>query len=439
MFFYNLPLWVKRFNKVWNFGWNAGVDFNQSIPVGIVGSAIHTGEGCASISDINGNLLFYTDGISVWDSFNNQMPNGVGLMGGMSATQSALIIAKPNSNSIYYIFTVEQIGNSGNFSYSVVDMTLNNGNGDVSVKNIHLISAISEKQTAVLHSNGIDVWVMVHGENNNSFYAFLVTANGVVLNPTISSIGATLANGDSQGCMKFSPNGQRIAFVANISHYVDLFDFDASSGAVSNEKYLFPGAAYGIEFSVSGNYLYGSFNYPPEIYQWDLTSNIQSVINSTRQLIGYSSNNFLGALQLSFDGKIYLAESNETHLGVINNPEAGGLQCNFIDTGVVLGNGYCMLGLPNYVQSEFLTGNFQNESPRENFYLRPNPFTDYLYFDLVGNQPKKVLIVIKNIYGQIILNEFYREKADLRWLSNGVYFVEALIDGRKIIKKIIKQ
>jgi len=124
--------------NIWYFGQNAGLDFNSGPPVVITDGALNTGEGCSVISDEEGNLLFYTDGILVWDKTHTQMTNGYDLMGHISSSQSALIVSKPGTNTNYYIFTVDaQFGLNG-LRYSEVDMTQRGGLGDVLVatKNI---------------------------------------------------------------------------------------------------------------------------------------------------------------------------------------------------------------------------------------------------------------------------------------------------------------
>src|SRR4030095_11967101 len=91
----------KETNK-WLFGLNAGLDFNSGNPVSLSGGQCYTSEGSASISDTSGNLLFYTDGITVWNTNNVMMTNGDGLFGGVSSTQSALIVHMPGEDSLYY-------------------------------------------------------------------------------------------------------------------------------------------------------------------------------------------------------------------------------------------------------------------------------------------------------------------------------------------------
>src|SRR5204862_3072102 len=124
---------------------------------------LNTLEGSASISDSLGKLLFYTDGITVWDKTHKIMSNGIGLWGDMDATQSALIVKQPGRN-IYYIFTVDAqagaLGGYGGITYSIVDMKMNGGLGGVSSKNNTLLTPTAEKVSGVVHRNGNDVWII---------------------------------------------------------------------------------------------------------------------------------------------------------------------------------------------------------------------------------------------------------------------------------------
>src|SRR6187549_3169721 len=119
----------------WYFGNNAGIDFLSGSPVPFSGSAMTMLEGVASIADTAGNTLFYTNGSQVWNSNNTQMPNGFGLLGDNNSAQAAIIVPDPGNANQYYIFTTPTNG-SGAMNYSVVDMTLQSGLGDVTDKNV---------------------------------------------------------------------------------------------------------------------------------------------------------------------------------------------------------------------------------------------------------------------------------------------------------------
>src|SRR5690348_7747292 len=90
---------AQKENNIWCFGNTAGLDFNSGSPVAFSGVQIAAGgqEGCSSIADATGSLLFYTDGLSVWNKNHLQMPNGFGLLGHYSTSEGALIVPQPGS------------------------------------------------------------------------------------------------------------------------------------------------------------------------------------------------------------------------------------------------------------------------------------------------------------------------------------------------------
>jgi gliding motility-associated-like protein len=346
--------------NIWYFGYNAGLDFSTGNPIALNNSQQQTVEGSATISDAGGQLLFYTDGNFVWNKNHEIMSNGTGLLGNPSSTQSAVIIPKPNSISIYYIITVTLLGGNNGVRYTEVDMNLNGGLGDVtSNKNILLLSPATEKISAVKQNNCEDFWVVIHKYGNNSFYAYSITSTGINLTPVISSVGTTISNVPNRtiGYLKFSPDGKKL-ISSNYQQNVELYDFDNATGIISNPKIISTKFAnYGVEFSPLGNVAYittGEF-FPLELYQYDLTS---VNILSTETLIHSSTdvNHFFGALQLATNGKIYLSIDDLNTLSVINNPETLGLGCNLGLNTVSIGSGLSKLGLPQFIQSYFSVG-----------------------------------------------------------------------------------
>ncbi|MBK8848170.1 MAG: hypothetical protein IPO27_17200 [Bacteroidetes bacterium] len=117
----------QKYANHWYFGCNSAIDFNSGVPVVLSNSAMCQAEGCSSISDDAGNLLFYTDGSTVWDNTHVTMANGVGLGGNASSTQSALIVRQPGTTTTYYIFTTDGFNGGNGLQYNVVDMTQNGG------------------------------------------------------------------------------------------------------------------------------------------------------------------------------------------------------------------------------------------------------------------------------------------------------------------------
>ena len=394
---------------IWYFGNYAGLDFNSGSPIALTNGKLNTAEGCTTISDKNGNLLFYTDGSIVYDKSHQEMPNGYGLLGHNSSTQSAIIVPHPSNLNLYYIFTVDQPNpknvddnllndedppNNG-LNYTLVDLRLNNGLGDISVKekNIHLITynpgdseeikfKCSEKITAVQHGDGTSFWVITHFKN--TFYSFKISTSGVDKKPIQTTTSLNVSTGgyisNAIGYLKTSPNGKKIA-MANTSFKatdelgpkgeirrntgnVWLFDFDAATGKISNGFSIVSGInPYGVEFSAKSKKLYVTTNLFRNddvslgslLIQFDLKS--ANIIGSKTTI--NSSTNVAGALQLALDEKIYRSgypsgNDSSDKLSVINNPELDGSNCNYLQNEIDLGGKKAKLGLPPFITSLFL-------------------------------------------------------------------------------------
>lgn len=357
---------------VWYFGNEAGINFNLGTnPVVLLDSKMKTFEGCATLCNDFGTLLFYTDGITVWNRNHDEMPNGTGLFGDSSSTQSAIIVPFPNSTTLYYIFTVDELAKPNGLNYSIVDMSLDNEYGDVITKNVPILTPTLEKINVVKHSNENDYWLISHKFGNNQFYAYKITSTGLN-SPIISSVGE-IVNGSNQntlGYLKSSPDGKFIACAnskANNSN-LQLFNFNTTTGAISlisttsfeNDNVGI--GIYGVEFSNDSNLLYvtniDNENKKSQLFQLNIESQNETIINNSLLLLDefYSDNVFngtFGALQLAPNKKIYLARNNVNYLGVINNPDISGSGCAFNANGFSLGSKSCYYGLPAFITSLF--------------------------------------------------------------------------------------
>lgn len=347
----------------WRFGNRAGIAFsNGAEPVNF--SDMTSLEGCATISDNNGNLLFYTNGVEVWNNNNDIMPNGSGLLGDVSTSQSSLIIKKPGSSSIYYIFTLDKRGYDSGLNYSEVNMSLDVGLGDVTTnKNIQIEQGpLTEKMTFTRHGNGTDFWVIVHKLNSSEFLAYQVSSSGVSLTPVVSDPGAIYST--YYGTMKISSSYDRMA--STNGKTVEILDFNNATGIFSNpiSTYNLTNALnYGIEFSPNGQFLYVSDVINPEensgltdssVYQLDISSNVISTISNSKQIIQLSSLYSYGSIQMAINGNIYIAKTLEKDLDVIDDPDNLGVECHYIENGITLNNKVSNYGLPQIIPSNKL-------------------------------------------------------------------------------------
>ncbi|HMB63333.1 MAG TPA: T9SS type B sorting domain-containing protein [Eudoraea sp.] len=360
----------------WYFGKGAGIHFNNNGSVTAVEkSNINTFEGCATISDTFGNLLFYTDGITVYNRTHEIMEGGTGLYGDSSSTQSALIVPKPEDPDIFYIFTVDTAvfpeDPDFGLNYSVVDISANNGNGAVIEKNTNLLAKCSEKITAVVKDCfDKSIWVITlaseQGDSEffNTFHAFEVNALGVTATATKTTF-RDLSVQDPRGYLKLSSDGTKLV-CANSSSGLYLYDFNALTGIVSNQQPIgIPGPnqfSYGVEFSPNNQLLYvhsadeiqRSAFQTSQLLQYDMTAadiSGSAVILDSRSI-------FRGALQLGENGKIYrtIARSyalGTPFLGVINKPNELGMAADYQHNAIDLNGRDGTQGLPPFIQSFF--------------------------------------------------------------------------------------
>ncbi|GAB4377655.1 MAG: hypothetical protein Kow0075_06500 [Salibacteraceae bacterium] len=344
----------------WYFGHNAGLHFTSGGVVPVGNGALSTAEGCATISTSSGDLLFYTDGIFVYDRTHNQMPNGFGLLGDPSSTHSSVVVPNPQNSNIFYVFTVDAGGTSGvGMHYSVVDLSLNGGFGDVvsTQKNIFLVDSVGEKITAVAKSNGY--WVITTRLYSDEAYAYEVTSAGVNTTPVISHTGFPIDAGFGFG-IKASSSSNLIAAAHMSNDSIHMYELDVTTGILTGVYKIGTtvpiGVVYGLEFSPNGKVLYMQPHNTGVVYQYDLTAGNSAAISASQYPLGTGTSGGGGMLQLGPDQKIYCARNFTTRLSVINNPNSLGAAAGWQDTAVVLTSGAtCRWGLPTFIQSFFNT------------------------------------------------------------------------------------
>jgi len=364
-------------NNNWVFGFGARVNFSGPIPVGSSNAAINSNESTASVSDPStGQLLFYTDGLKVWDANNDVMPNGSNLLGGFynSCTQGALIVPFPEDNQRYYLFTLEELEAlslvpviDNGLRYSVVDMTLNGGLGDVQVATLNtpLATDLTEKLIVIRSAEIQGFWVIAHKKNANEFLAWKIDACGVTAQPVVSAVGSNFAsapfgaNEAWSGAMDASPDGNRIGMPVDWSDRIEFFDFNKTTGVVSNPltvnvtddsnpPFL---RKYGACFSPDGSkFYYTNMN---SVYQLDLSTYTSAAIASSITLI-YSpllepNNNYCFQIEEAPNNRLYVAIGNTARLDEISNPNLLGLGCGYVVNAVSFSPATCQLGLPAQV------------------------------------------------------------------------------------------
>ena len=414
-----------EFMHHWHFGNGASLDFSSGTPVATAGSAMKAFEGCVSYSNNQGELLFYTNGGEtngypglIWNKNHEVMPNGHigGFIGSTDATQSSLVI--PRSGTEYYLFTLDTgIPTDYGFNYSIIDMALDGGLGDLSVVGTNLISGqnhnLKESFSATKHANGTDYWLSVVGEGD-TMYMFQVTPTNI-LGPTVQNIEISTQNGQ----LKFNIQGDKLVYGNT------FYDFDYSTGTLSNPTNLMTNA-YGAAFSRSGRFLYASSLF--ELSQFDLYAN--DIPNSRVDLFEGQPFLTLSQLQIGPDFKIYLNGTMDDdgfgYISVINNPDQPGLACNLVENQIQLSiDDLPNIGYPHFIESNMnpnLSIKEQTSETSCQTQLHPNPARNTI---TIPNAFNGDFIKITSSEGKELPTwKITDNQLDIQPLSSGIYYLQ---------------
>jgi hypothetical protein len=430
----------------------------------------------SSICDTNGNLLFYSNGLTIgnhnYDTLQNAENFNPGWAtdfyepDGMGINQSVLIIPYPNSMSRYYIFSEsgEIIPNDIkpiHLSYSIIDMNLNSGLGGIvdTLKNKYAIEDTLNQGglTAVKHANGRDWWVIFHEYDSNKYYKLLVTPNGLE-GPFEQNIGVVISQ-DIVVQATFSPDGAKYCF-SNAGGTFEYMQFNRCTGEFSHPVlgYSIDSLGFlGCSFSPSSRFLYLTTFF--DIYQYDTWD--ENMISDAIHIATWDS--FLNPIyqipvlfsiqQIAPDNKIYISGWNGVeYLNVLNSPDSLGFDCDFEPHSYVL---------PQYNNSIPTFPNYDlgalDGSPCDtivniptglqppnsaSFRISPNPATTWL--NIVYETSADGLFELFDINGKRVaatsLYHYFKNRLiDVSNLPAGVYLATVTQNGKQVWReKIIK-
>lgn len=310
------------------------------------------------MADAFGNLLFYTDGVRLWNKNHQLMVNGSGLMGNPDVTQSVVIVPKPLSRHRYYIFTVDsRNGNTPNaLRYSEVDMSLQGGLGEVVKKNVLLLEDVSEKVTATLHSNNQDFWLLAHTWGTSTFYAYRIDSTGVSSSAVKSDVGSlytgTLASGRGSFRLSNSYYSNKVVVALPDLRVFDILSFFNDSGRMvgyGDLSSMSEKAAYAEFAGWPSSSLYTISTKGDEIFEFYLNGQSEEAIASTSRTVAKGAG--FGEVRLAPNGLLYVAATNTISLHTIDNSSHTSYNqpAVFKENAVSLAPNSSLEGLPNTI------------------------------------------------------------------------------------------
>ena len=373
----------------WIFGANAGMTWNTTqtivnggktltnMPTPLTGSQMYQDRGCFTGSDKDGNLLFYSNGVRVWNRNHQTMQNGTGMAGHTNSVQSGIVLPIHGEEGKYYVFTVpSNISATNRLVYSVINMSLDGGLGGVEQKNSTLVypanRQIYHNIALVRMSNGQGFWLIAIGHhstgtsNSQMFVWKIDNATGLDVNlHGTYSMGRNFRGTFGESQLRFSADGTKFALGSNIARIGLLLGrFDPLTGALTEIRHQPHNTQndnqfHGAEFSPSGKLLYMTYadGYPGRIviHKFDelMAATGAAFNNAAGRRITFNAAEGVGtAMQLAPDGRIWVATwlTNPTIavLDDVENYDGATLHYFATGSGVLQTGRNSLAGLPTF-------------------------------------------------------------------------------------------
>jgi len=365
----------------WYFGDKSGIDFNQGTVEILNNGSINTPAGCSTISSPTGELLFYTNGFTVWNKNHEIMANGSGLASDTNNTQTSIIVPKPGDENTFYIFCTrstpgtDPLLTAGVF-YSIVEFSDQSPLGQVTIKNSRINSSSTERITAIHDYQNDAIKIIAFGSATalpdaikDTFFVFNLTENGLTYPSTRSTVLPTLS---ASGAMKISPNGETVCVADYEGRYLYFYHFDIANSSfthlftISTDLFGISIKPYGVEFSQDSKHFFYTGHTSGTSFLFQLKVNISNQEEEeedldNRIILDSSSDYSHGSLQLATNGKIYVSHffnngddlMASNSISVINDPGNEDHEVDFQLLSLNLESGNSYKGLPNFISSFF--------------------------------------------------------------------------------------
>jgi len=224
-----------------------GLDFNFDPPRVIESNSLR-GETIGAISNADGALLFYCDGVNIYNRNHDVLPNGSAVATATSSNNGVIFIPDATDPDLIHLYIVNSIGGTQGrrLSYNRIDKSLDGGLGDVlsGYRSVTIGEEYAEGMKAVKGSCGF-VWIVLRKVNSKELHAIKVL-NGEIVDIVISDILVSdkfLSSPSppwTVGELDYS-TASGLLIVGFADRALELFSFDTETGIVSDPLVLSAG------------------------------------------------------------------------------------------------------------------------------------------------------------------------------------------------------
>lgn len=446
LFFLSLCSFVGFNQNEFAFHWFSNeethIDWSNQSPAFLFVADYYGFEGNVTYSDENGNLLFYSNqgdvntitGYSkIWNRNGDVMPSGdiQNGLGCLSSRAGGVVIPDFTNPDVYHIFTTDCAERLTfnpplykGLSRSTVDMSLDNGNGDLVNVDVHIfgdtITPLGENLRITHDNTGEGYWLITHGIHftndpipNDTFYVFHYDTSGIS-GPIKQPLGNVYS-----GHLEIAPDGRHLSF-GN-----EIYLFDKVTGILTLIDSITGIEVFHSSFSPDGQLFYAHDGHT--LCQWEVNA---ADINATQVILHQFPTNEdfqFTQLQITPNCQILVVYDTEPYIGKILYANNLGSSCGFVKDEVYYPPLRSIETVPNFVESLFQCADAslaeENEPKIKAYYLAENHSIQVQYPELKNETSFQVFDLSGRMVqsGQIVSTQ---DEIALQKMTQGIYILK---------------